>query len=342
MTGLRPTVLRLVVFGTVSVVLFVGLFTMMSNSVRGDTERWTAVFDSVSGLRTGDDVRVAGVKVGRVEEIEVVDNHRALVTFDVPSRITLHDDSRLTLRYQNLLGQRYLAVDRPDGARSDTRGAPLEPGARIPARQTSPGFDLTALLNGFEPLFAVIDPAEVNELATNIVRVLQGESGTVESLLRRTTEATRFLADRDELFAQVLGNLTPVLRNLDDQSEELDATVVQLRDLMTGLAKERRTFAGSIDNLGSLVANTSDLLTEVRDPLRRDVHALRRTARLLARERPLLGRSLEELPTLLDAFATTQSYGAYLNVYLCNLGLEAAGQTVWLPSAGGPYSGACT
>ncbi len=338
MTGLRSTLLKLVVFGTVSVVGFIGLFAMMTNSVGGDSARWTAVFDSVSGLREGDDVRVAGVKVGRVERIEVVDNDQALVGFEVPRRMRFHEDTQLTLRYQNLLGQRYLAVDRPDGG----EGAALEPDDRIPVSRTSPGFDLTALLNGFEPLFAVIDPGEVNQLATNILRVLQGEAGTVESLLEQTTEVTRFLAERDELFAQVLANLTPVLENLDNQSEQLDATVVQLEALMTGLADERRTVAGSIDHLGSLVANTSDLLDDVRAPLQRDVHALRRTTGLLARERPLLGRTLEDLPRLLGSFARTQSYGAYLNVYLCNLGFEAAGQRVWVPSAGGPYSGACT
>lgn len=336
MTGLRPTVLKLAIFGLVSVVLFVGLFRMMSNTVGGDAREWTARFTSVSGLRAGDDVRVAGVRVGRVDAIEVVDNREALVTFTLAKGQSLHRGSEMTLRYQNLLGQRYLAIDAPRRP-----GPVLEPGTEIPLSATSPGFDLTALLNGFEPLFSVLEPAEVNQLATTLVQVLQGESGTVEQLLRHTSEATRFLADREEVFDQVLANLTPVLENLDERSGDLDATVVQFRRLMTGLSREKDTFTDTIDHLGALLGATSSLLTELRAPLRRDVSGLRRTFGLLARERALLGDTVQTLPVLLGGFARSMQYGAFLNVHLCNLGLEVAGQTAWVAGDSGPYSEAC-
>lgn len=336
MTGLRPTALKLAVFGLVSVLLFVGLFRMMSNDVGGDAREWSARFTSVSGLRAGDDVRVAGVRVGRVDEIEVVDDRQALVTFTLARGQSLHRRSEITLRYQNLLGQRYLAIDAPADP-----GTVLEPGTEVPTSATSPGFDLTALLNGFEPLFSVLEPSEVNQLATNIVQVLQGESGTVEQLLRHTAEATRFLADREEVFDRVLANLTPVLENLDERSEDVDATVVQFRRLMTGLSRQKATFTDSIDHLGSLLASTSDLLTELRAPLRRDVSGLRRTFGLLVRERSLLAETVQTLPLLLGGFARSMQYGAYLNVYLCNLGVEVGGQDAWVGGDGGPYSEAC-
>lgn len=337
MTGLRPTLVKFTVFATVSVLLFVGLFTMMRNTVPGDgTVQWQARFAEVSGLRPGDDVRVAGVELGRVDAVEVVDDDQALVTFTLPEDRPLHASTRLTLRYQNLLGQRYLAITSDGPA-----GPELAPGTVIPASRTSPGFDLTALLNGFEPLFAVIDPAEVNDLAANIVAVLQGEAGRVESLLARTADATRFLADREQVFTRVLQNLTPVLENLDDQGAELDATVVEFRRLMTGLAGQRRTFARSIDHLGALVAATSDLLEELREPWRRDVAALRRTARTLAREHVLLGETVDLLAPLLSAFARSMSYGGFLNVYLCNLGFAASDVTTWVSGPGGPYSEVC-
>jgi phospholipid/cholesterol/gamma-HCH transport system substrate-binding protein len=335
-TGLRPTALKLAIFALVSVLLFVGLFRMMSNAVGGDSREWTARFTSVSGLRAGDDVRVAGVRVGRVDAIEVVDNREALVTFTLVKGQSLHRHSEMTLRYQNLLGQRYLAIDAPSQP-----GPALEPGTEIPLSATSEGFDLTALLNGFEPLFSVLEPAEVNQLATTMVQVLQGESGTVEQLLRHTSEATRFLADREEVFDQVLANLTPVLENLDERSTDVDATVVQLRRLMTGLSREKDTFTDTIDHLGALLGATSSLLTELRPPLRRDIVGLRRTFGVLARERALLGETVETLPVLLSGFARSMQYGAFLNVHLCNLGLEAGGQTAWVAGDGGPYSEGC-
>ncbi|MDQ1103984.1 phospholipid/cholesterol/gamma-HCH transport system substrate-binding protein [Nocardioides zeae] len=337
MTGWKSTLVKFTIFAVISVVLFVGLFRMMTNSVGGDTATWTAQFTAVSGLREGDDVRVAGVKVGRVETIELGEGNVAEVTFSLREDQPVYEKTLLALRYQNLLGQRYLALSAPED-----RGAELEPGGTIPLERTSPGFDLTVLLNGFEPLFNVLEPSEVNQLAANIVAVLQGEAGTIESLLQNTAEATQYLASKDEVFGEVLTNLTPVLENLDEQSAQFDATVDQLRDLMTGLAAQRDVFADSIDNLGDLVASTSDLLGEIRAPLASDIQSLQSTAALLAREQERVARTIESLPLLLGGYGRSMSYGAYLNVYICTLGVEVLGATAYVPSAGGPYSEGCT
>lgn len=340
--GARATLVKFTVFALVAVLLFVGLFRLMSNDVGGDTRTWTAEFTVVSGLRAGDDVRVAGVKVGRVDDIRVGRAGPggaapvAEVRFRMRADQAVYAGTTLTLRYQNLLGQRYLAL----GVGAD-RGARLEPGTTIPARATSAGFDLTALLNGFQPLFNALQPSEVNKLATNIVQVLQGESGTVEQLLRRTASATTYLSSKDAVFARVLKNLTPVLEDLDERSGQFDATVVQLRQLMTGLARERGTFGRSIDSLGGLLDSTSSLLAELRPDIRRDVRSLRRTARLLSREQVRLAQTVDTLPVLLGTFARAMSYGNYLNVYLCNLGLDVVGPTVWIGGNGGPRSEAC-
>ena len=337
MKGTRSTRLKFTVFSTVSLLLFVGLFRIMSNTVDGETQTWRALFTQVSGLRPGDDVRVAGVRVGRVEAVEVVDNDTAQVTFTLSRDQVVYDGTRLSLRYQNLLGQRYLAVTTP-GVRGDAIG----PDRPLPVTATDPGFDLTALLNGFKPLFDVLEPAAVNELATNIVAVLQGESGTIESLLRNTADATTFLADRDEVFGDVLANLNPVLANLDERGGDLDATVVQLRKLMTGLADERGTFANSIDHLGGLVESTSSLLSELRAPLARDVASLRETTALLVSVQDKVALLLERLPFAVDTFARTTSLGAHLQVYICSLGVIAGGDTLWLGDTEGPYSKGCS
>ena len=334
--GFSGSAVRLGILCLVAGLLFVGLFRLMTNENGGDRREWTARFTGVSGLRVGDDVRVAGVKVGRVDAVEVVDNDEAQVRFSLPVDQKVYEGTRLTLRYQNLLGQRYLAL-----TVEDRRGDLVRPGTELSTGMTDPGFDLTALLNGFEPLFSVMEPAEVNELATSIIAVLQGESGTVEQLLERTAEATSYLASKDEVFGQVLANLVPVLENLDEQSADVDRTVVQLRRLMQGLAAERETFGSSIDHLGGLVESTTSLLRDTRPAWRRDLEALQQTARMLADAEEDLGRVVATLPMTGAAFARTMSYGARLNVYLCNLAFEAAGQPVWVGGDGGPYSEAC-
>jgi phospholipid/cholesterol/gamma-HCH transport system substrate-binding protein len=328
--------IKFVIFSLISLLLFLMLYNTMTNVVDGDTRTWKARFTSVSGLRDGDDVRVAGVKVGRVEEVKVIDNDEAEVTFILQEEQKIYDSTRLALRYQNLLGQRYLSLTA--GA---NRANEMSPDDEIPKSMTNPGFDLTALLNGFEPLFNVLQPDQVNKMASNIIAVLQGEGGTIESLLQQTAEAADYLASRDAVFTQVLQNLTPVLENLSDQSGHFDATVDQLGALMSGLASQRKTFAGSIDTLGSLVESTAGLLDDIRPGLKYDVSRLRSTALILARNRARLGKAVDGLPEIFGGLARATSNYSSLGTYFCNLGFVVRGRTVFLGGPGGPYSEVC-
>jgi phospholipid/cholesterol/gamma-HCH transport system substrate-binding protein len=336
MTGFRSTMIKFVIFGLISLILFVMLYNTMTNVVDGDTRTWKARFSSVSGLRDGDDVRVAGVKVGRVEEVKVIDNDEAQVTFILQKEQRIYDSTRLALRYQNLLGQRYLSL-----TAGKDRAKELSPGDEIPKAMTSPGFDLTALLNGFEPLFNVLQPDQVNKMASNIIAVLQGEGGTVESLLKQTGDAAEYLASRDQVFTQVLQNLTPVLENLSDQSGNFDSTVDQLAELMAGLARQRKVFAGSIDHLGQLMESTSGLLDDIRPDLKYDVSQLRTTAAVLAANGARFGRAVDALPEIFGGLARATSNYSALGTYFCNLGFVVGGQTIFLGGSGGPYSEVC-
>ena len=175
MTGLRVIAVKFGAFALASIVLLVILVNTMTNGLNEDSRHFDAEFTDVSGLRVGDDVKVAGVRVGRVDSIAVSDAG-AMVGFDLSVDQPLLDTTKLVLRYQNLLGQRYLAL-----VQAGRRGGELDEDATVPMDRTDPGFDLTELLNGFRPLFEVLQPADVNKLATSMVQVLQGEGGTVES-----------------------------------------------------------------------------------------------------------------------------------------------------------------
>ena len=94
----------------------------------------------------------------------------------------------------------------------------------MPSSRTDPGFDLTALLNGFEPLFATLEPEQINQLSSSIIAVMQGQGGTIESLLTETSTLTNHLADKDAVLGQVLDNLVPVLHDLASRGDELDQT----------------------------------------------------------------------------------------------------------------------
>ena len=183
--GFRGIVVKFAVFATISVLLGALLANTMLNGLDGDTVSYKARFVDVAGLRVGDDMRVAGVRVGRVQEIEITADG-AEVGFDLVKDQPLLDSTKIVMRYQNLLGQRYLAL-----VQSGTAGKRLSEEAVVPLARTSPGFDLTELLNGFRPLFEALRPDDVNALANSLVQVLQGEGGTIESLLQQTARLTK-------------------------------------------------------------------------------------------------------------------------------------------------------
>ncbi len=117
------------------------------------------------------------------------------MTFRVKSDVPLTTASRAEVRFLNLVGDRYLALEAGDDADAE----PLDQDEPLPIEQTSPALDLTTLFNGFKPLFQALQPKDVNELTLNLVQVLQGEGGTVQGLLQKTASLTTTLADRDKL-----------------------------------------------------------------------------------------------------------------------------------------------
>ena len=335
-TGFRWIVVKFTAFVVVSLLLAVVLLNTMLNDVGGDTDSFHAEFADVAGLRAGDDVRVAGVRVGRVQAISVGDDG-ADVDFEVAADQPVLETTTLVMRYQNLLGQRYLAL-----VQGPERGARMKSGATVPLARTSPGFDLTELLNGFRPLFEALRPDDVNALATSLVKVLQGEGGTVESLLAQTGRLTNFLADRDAVVGQVLDNLTPVLTDLAGHGTELQGTVEELRALMTGLAKDRKSIGASIDGMSQLIGSTSDLLQQARVPTVRAVKRFRSVMDLFVAHEPEFVAAIGSFGSTLAALGRASSYESAVNIYLCSVIVDAGPIKLNLNGSGnGPWSEVC-
>jgi phospholipid/cholesterol/gamma-HCH transport system substrate-binding protein len=336
-TGFRQTMWKFVAFAVVALALLALLYNTMVNGVPGHTRRFTAEFSDVTGLAPGDDVRVAGVRVGKVDGITIVPGG-ARVAFELSDQQPLLDTTHLVMRYQNLLGQRYVSM-----VQGPRRGAPLAAGADVPRSRTSPGFDLTELLNGFRPLLEVLQPADVNRLATSLITVLQGEGGSIEGLLTETDHLTNFLADRDAVFGRVLVRLTPVLNDLAGQGDELHSTVHELRLLMTGLAADRHRIGSSIDSLSTLITSTSRLLDESRRPVVLDVHLLRQVAQTLDDQKLHLTAALKAFGLTFGDLGRVSSYRNSVNIYLCSLWLQAGKAQVSLNGnpSGGPWSEVC-
>jgi phospholipid/cholesterol/gamma-HCH transport system substrate-binding protein len=330
--------IKLLIF-TIASILVTGLLAaIMGNFGFGDSTEYRAVFSTASMLEKGDDVRVAGVSVGEVKKVEHYHRNQALVTFRVKSEVPLTTTSRAEIRFLNLVGDRYLALEAGDedgaaipdgiddgiggdsgGANAPSTGTRLESGATIPVDQTAPALDLTTLFNGFQPLFQALDPKQVNELSMNLVQVLQGEGGTIQELLASTASLTNSLADRDELIGQVVNNLTQTLDTVDQRHQELNTLVSELQRWMADLARDRNTIGSSLDNVSDLTVVVADLLREGRPIVKSDVVKLKQLAKLLnkPRNQQQITELLDRLPESMTDQTRTGTYGSWYSYYVC-------------------------
>ncbi|MEV0563716.1 MCE family protein [Dactylosporangium sp. NPDC050588] len=310
-TVLAPLV-KLTVFAAVTVLLTALLAQTLGAFSTGGT-RYRARFTDVTGLLVGDDVRISGVKVGEVRDIKVAGNTVAEIAFTVADDIPLTTSVRAKIRYRNLVGQRYVALSEGPGD-----GVPLRPSQVIPESQTTPALDLTVLFNGFRPLFTALTPQAVNQLAFEIIQVLQGEGGTMASLLQRTASLTNTLADRDAVIGRVVTNLNAVLSTLDDHSGDLDVTISQLQQFVSGLAADRLAIGDALVNLGQLTGATASLLGDARPAIAADVNALGTLSGTLNDNAAVIDRTLGGLPQRYAALTRVASYGSWFNFFLCD------------------------
>ena len=314
-TATTVSAVKLGIFTATSLVVTTVLAMIMGHFGFGSTTQYKALFSNASLITKGDDVRIAGVTVGSVKGVKIYDRTHALVTFDVKSDVPLTTASHADIRFLNLVGARYMSISQGKG------GAPrLRKGGTIPMDQTTPALNLTALFNGFQPLFTALDPDQINELSMNLVKVLQGEGGTISELLSRTASLTNTLADRDELIGDVITNLSQMLGTVDAHHQQLDDLVVQLKDWLGNLSDDRRTSGATLTSVGSLSKELADLLVQGRPHLKQDVKQLGRVAKILAKpqNQAIVTEALDRLPELFRKQARIGTYGSWYNYYLCD------------------------
>jgi phospholipid/cholesterol/gamma-HCH transport system substrate-binding protein len=319
-SSIRGPLLKLMVFTAFSVTVAVVLYSTLANSLNERTSSYVAMFANASGLHPGDNVRVAGVRVGRVDKVSLAGT-QAEVRFSVKDTQPILKSTTIAIRYQNLIGQRYVSLVPGPGA-ADV----LPPGSVIPKASTQDALDLTVLLNGFQPLFRVLSPADINRLSASVVGALQGERGSVTTLLQEASELSSHLADRDEVIGRVITNFSRVLEDIGSRDTQVDNLIAQLRALAVAAAADRDQIGTSIAALADLTDSTTALLRDVRPQLRTDIAKLGRVARTYAEQQQPFASAVRGLPAALEAFARIMQYGSWVNLYVCNLEVSRPGE----------------
>ena len=258
----------------------------------GDREDYRAVFEDVSGLAVGDEVRIAGVDVGKVRDIDVQPDNTVIVSFDVTEDQALSTATHATIQYRNLIGDRVVQLTQDQKA----KGEELAEGGTIPATQTASALDLDTLLNGFKPLFAGLSPTQVNELSGQLVQVLQGQQSAVATLVQHVGSFTTTIGNREELIGQVIRNLNDVLGTVDERKDTVGLLLDRLDTLLTGLDKQDTQVLDAAAKIDRFAVETSTLLSRARGDVRADLQGLATAARGINSESATLEQVLHALP----------------------------------------------
>ncbi|MUM21418.1 MCE family protein [Mycobacterium sp. CBMA271] len=285
-------------------------------TVTGPVNTYSAVFTNVAGLHAGDDVRVAGVRVGRVEKIVLGDGALANVTFQVHREQTLYTDTVASVTYQNIVGQRYLGL----APGRDEKRLILTDRGQIPVERTEPSFDITKLLRGFEPLFALLDPQQVDNLTKGIVQALQGDSSSVLTLITQTSALAELFAGPDQILGDVITNLNDTVSILANQNTNLQLVISRTRELMVALGTRRSELVASVGSINSTVNRLSTIAGSIQP----DINELMArepglTRYLTADARDRFAYFGANLPAMLKGVARAMQSGTYADVYPCDI-----------------------
>ncbi|MCQ4364479.1 virulence factor Mce family protein [Mycobacterium gordonae] len=336
--NLRGVVLRLGVFLAVCALTAFALVAVFGEVRFAAGKIYYAEFTNVSNLRQGKLVRIAGVEVGKVTKISINPDATVRVAFTAEDSVTLTEGTQAVIRYDNLFGDRYLALEEGAGGL-----AVLRPGQTIPLARTKPALDLDALIGGFKPLFRALNPDQVNALSEQLLQAFQGQGPTIASFLDQAAALTNTLADRDQLIGQVVDNLNVVLGSLGGQSDRLDQAVLSLSQLVHGLAERKTEISNAVAYTNAAAGSIADLLSQARTPFTKVVHETDRVAGIALADHDYLDNLLNTLPDRYQALVRQGMYGDFFAFYLCDVVLKVngkGGQPVYVKVAGQP-TGRC-
>jgi phospholipid/cholesterol/gamma-HCH transport system substrate-binding protein len=330
--NLSGAVWRFAVFVAVCLVGTFAIFAVFAQLRFQNENVYRAEFSNVTGLKTGDFVRIAGVEVGKVKHISIRPDTIVTVEFSAEESVVLTKGSRALIRWDNPLGDRYLELKAGAGALQR-----LAPAQTIPLANTEPSVDLDALIGGFRPLFRALNPEQVNALTGQLIQVFQGQGSTIGSFLTQTAQLTGTLADRDDLIGQVIHNLNVVLGSLADQNKQFDKAWTSVSDLVKGLSAHQNDITAGIAYTDAAASSIAGLMEQARPPVKTFVDQTDRVATLAMADHDYLDHLLDTLPDAYRALARQGLYGDFFSFYLCDLFLKVngkGGQPVYVKLAG--------
>lgn len=338
----KREMISVTIFTVVMLLVAAGLVVVFGQFRFASTNTYHANFTDASRLKAGEDVRIAGVQVGSIKSVKLKNDNTVDVKFTLNDRYQLYSSSRAVIRYQNLVGDRYMEITSGPG---ELRKLPA--GGTVVLANTQPALDLDALLGGLRPVVKGLDGKKVNEITAAMIEALQGQGGALSDLLSNTGSFSQTLADRDQLIGDTITNLNTVLGTVDSKGAQFNTSIDQLQQLITGLAEGRDPIAGAIGPLASAENDLTDMLQKSRRPVQGVIENARPFAQRMYERRAEVNPVIENLAENYLRLNALGAYGAFFNIYYCSVKIKMsgpAGSDLIVPFGGpaDPSKGRCS
>lgn len=275
----------------------------------GDTYR--AEFSEAGGLKVNDEVRVAGVRVGQVEDITLDAGH-VLVTFKVDGDTELGADTGASIRVKTLLGAMYLALE-PAGAGELSGDDP------IPLARTVAPYDVVDAFSGLAKTEQRIDTDQLATSLDTMSALLQDTPDEVRGSLTGLSRLSRNLSARDDQLETLLANAADLTRVLADRNDELETLFKDGDVLLQALYNRREAIHDLLVATSDLSTQLTGLVEDSREDLRPALAHLHRVVRLLDKRQQDLDDSLRLMAPFYRVFANTLGTGPWFDTFIQNL-----------------------
>jgi phospholipid/cholesterol/gamma-HCH transport system substrate-binding protein len=296
---------------SVIALLVVAAFNVQDLPLIGSGERYSAAFSEAGGLKPGDEVRIAGVKAGKVDAVELDGDH-VKVTFRVKGDQHLGTTTGASIRIKTILGAKYLALE-PKGP------GQLAPGSEIPRSRTVSAYDVVA---AFSDLTTTSEKIDTDQLATaldTISGTFKDSPAEVKASITGLSRLSRTVASRDQALRQLLDHANGVTSVLADRSGQLVTLIKDADKLLQELNRRRTAIHDLLVNATTLGTQLSGLVNDNRKEIGPALSRLDTVIRMLQRNQTSLDRSIQLLAPYARVFTNTLGNGRWFDTYVQNV-----------------------
>lgn len=292
-------------------VLMVVAFNVESLPLIGGGDRFHASFSEAAGLKPRDHVRVAGVKVGEVESVELEGAH-VRVDFRVEPDVELGAETRAEIRIATILGQKYVALY-PEGEE------PLPSGSEIPLSRTDAPYSVIDAFSGLTTRVQEIDSERLGKAFDTLATTFEDAPEEVRDSLRGLTRLSKTISSRNQKLSELLSHAESVSQVLAERNKEFVTLIRDADLLLRELDRRQELIHQLLVNTVRLSNQLTALVEENEEQLEPALQRLEDVVDILRRNEEKIRKSMELLAPFVREFTDTLGSGRWFDTYLQNV-----------------------